>query len=115
MAKEVEFKNNRAEDKFFEFVELKPIIEQTETGIKIKVKIPDHSKQDLQLNLNGKEAVVNFNRRYIDNKKDDFGNVSRISKIETLSSRLQTGIHLDPKSVKASYQDGVMTYEIKKA
>ncbi|MES2525986.1 MAG: hypothetical protein V4598_02830 [Bdellovibrionota bacterium] len=115
MAKEVEFKNTRAEDKFFQFVELKPTVEQTETGIRIKVKVPDHSKQDLQLNLNGKEAVVNFNRRYIDNKKDEFGNTSRVSKIETLSTRLQTGIHLDPKSVKSSYMDGVMTYEIKKA
>ncbi len=115
MTKEVEFKNTRAEDSFFQFVEMKPTIEQTETGIRIKVKVPDHSKQDLQLNLNGKEAVVNFNRRYIDNKKDDLGNVSRVSKIETLSTRLQTGVHLDPKSVKSSYADGVMTYEIKKA
>lgn len=115
MTKEVEFKKTRAEDSFFQFVEMKPTIEHTETGIKIRVKVPDHSKQDLQLNLNGKEAVVNFNRRYIDNKKDDLGNVSRISKIETLSTRLQTGVHLDPKSVKGSYADGVMTYEIKRA
>jgi HSP20 family molecular chaperone IbpA len=115
MTKEVELKNNRAEDSFFQFVEMKPIIEHTENGIRIKVKVPDHSKQDLQLNLNGKEAVVNFNRRYIDNKKDELGNTSRVSKIETLSTRLQTGVHLDPKSVKSSYQDGVMTYEIKRA
>ncbi len=115
MTKEVEFKNTRAEDSFFQFVEMKPVVEQTEAGIRITVKVPDHSKQDLQLNLNGKEAVVNFNRRYIDNKKDDQGNVSRVSKIETLSTRLQTGVHLDPKSVKSSYADGVMTYEIKRA
>ena len=113
--KQVEFKNSRDQDPFFQFVELKPTLEHTENGIRIQVKVPDHSKQDLQLNLNGKEAVINFNRRYIDNQKDDQGNTSRISKIETLSTRLQTGIHLDPKSVKHSYQDGIMTYEIKKA
>ncbi len=115
MTKEVEFKNSRSEDPFFQFVELKPTVEVTETGVRIKVKVPDHSKQDLQLNLNGKEAVVNFNRRYIDTQKDDQGNSSRVSKIETLSSRLNTGIHLDPKSVKGSYSNGVMTYDIKKA
>jgi HSP20 family molecular chaperone IbpA len=115
MTKEVELKKHRAEDSFFQFVEMKPVIEHTENGIRIKVKVPDHSKQDLQLNLNGKEAIVNFNRRYIDNKKDELGNSSRVSKIETLSTRLQTGVHLDPKSVKSSYQDGVMTYEIKRA
>ncbi len=115
LTKKVDFKASRVEDPFFQFVELKPTVEQTETGIRIKVNVPDHSKQDLQLNLNGKEAVVNFNRRYIDTQKDDLGNSSRVSKIETLSTRLQTGIHLDPKSVKSSYQNGVMTYEIKKA
>lgn len=115
LSKEVEFKQSRQDDPFFQFVELKPTLELTETGVRIRVKVPDHSKQDLQLNLNGKEAVVNFNRRYIDNQKDDQGNSSRVSKIETLSTRLQTGVHLDPKSVKGSYQDGVMTYEIKKA
>lgn len=113
--KQVEFKNTRMEDPFFQFVELKPTLELTETGVRIQVKVPDHSKQDLQLNLNGKEAVINFNRRYIDTQKDAQGNSSRISKIETLSTRLQTGVHLDPKSVKHSYQNGVMTYEIKKA
>lgn len=115
MTKEVEFKNTRAEDPFFKFVELKPTLELTETGVRIQVKVPDHSKQDLQLNLNGKEAVINFNRRYIDTQKDEQGNASRVSKIETLSTRLQTGVHLDPKSVKHSYQNGVMTYDIKKA
>jgi len=115
LTKEVEFKNTRAEDPFFQYVELKPTLEHTETGIRIQVKVPDHSKQDLQLNLNGKEAIINFNRRYIDTQKDDQGNSSRVSKIETLSTRLQTGVHLDPKSVKHSYQDGIMTYEIKKA
>lgn len=114
LTKEVQFKQNRADDPFFQFVELKPKLEHTETGVRIQVKVPDHSKQDLQLNLNDKEAIVNFNRRYIDNQKDAQGNVSRVSKIETLTTRLQTGVHLDPKSVKHSYQDGVMTYEIKK-
>jgi HSP20 family molecular chaperone IbpA len=115
MTKEVDFKNSRADDPFFQFVEMKPSLEVTETGVRIQVKVPDHSKQDLQLNLNGKEAVINFNRRYVDTQKDDQGNSSRVSKIETLSTRLNTGVHLDPKSVKSSYQNGVMTYEIKKA
>lgn len=115
LTKKVDFKNSREQDPFFQFVELKPTLEQTEQGVRIQVQVPDHSKQDLQLNLNGKEAVINFNRRYIDTQKDEQGNSSRVSKIETLSTRLQTGVHLDPKSVKSFYKDGVMTYEIKKA
>ncbi len=115
LTKQVDFKNSRTEDPFFQYVELKPTLEVTEAGVRITVKVPDHSKQDLQLNLNGKEAVVNFNRRYIDNQKDDQGNSSRVSKIETLSTRLNTGVHLDPKSVKHNYSNGVMTYDIKKA
>lgn len=115
LTKEVEFKTSRTQDPFFQYVEMKPTIEHTETGIRVHVKVPEHSKQDLQLNLNGKEIVLNFNRRYIDTQKDAQGNSSRISKIETLSSRLQTGVHLDPKSVKPSFKDGIMTYDIKKA
>ncbi len=112
---QIELKAQRSQDPFYQFVELKPTVEKTETGVRIMVQVPEHSKQDLQLNLNGKEAVVNFNRRYIDNQIDQTGNKSRISKIETLSTRLQTGIFLDSKSVKSSYENGVMTYDIKKA
>ncbi len=112
---QIELKAQRSQDPFYQFVELKPTVEKTDTGVRIMVQVPEHSKQDLQLNLNGKEAVVNFNRRYIDNQIDQTGNKSRISKIETLSTRLQTGIFLDPKSVKSSYENGVMTYDIKKA
>jgi HSP20 family molecular chaperone IbpA len=83
--------------------------------VEIAVEIPEHSKQDIQLTINGKDAIVSFNRRYSDANKVEDGTINKISKVETFTSRLPTQHFLDAKSVKGTYENGVMNYVIKKA
>jgi HSP20 family molecular chaperone IbpA len=105
---------NRSDDPFYQFIELKPTLKEYEDRVEIKVEIPEHAKTDVQLTLHGKEAIINFNRRYDDTRKEA-GTSQSLHKVESFSTRLMTSHHLDQKSVKASYADGVMTYVVKRA
>jgi HSP20 family molecular chaperone IbpA len=115
LSREMTKSEQRLEDPFYQFTELRPTWQHTEDGVEIKVAVPEYSKQDLQLTTNNKEALLNFNRRYTDNNTSEDGISNKVSKIETFTAKIQTDIALNPKSVKSSYQDGVMTYIIKKA
>lgn len=115
LTKEISRTASRNEDPFYKFETLKPELSQFEDRVEVRVKIPEHSKQDIQLTINGKDAIVNFNRRYNDASKTPDGTINKINKVETFSTRLPTSHILDPKSVKSTFDDGVMTYVIKRA
>ncbi len=105
----------RNDDPFYKFETLKPRLKTFEDRVEVEVDVPDHSKQDVQLTLNGKEAIVSFNRRYSDASKAEDGTINKVNKVESFTTRLQSGHILDAKGIKSSYDNGVMTYVIKKA
>lgn len=105
---------DRSDDTFYSFTQLSPKLKTFADRVEISVPVPDHAKADIQLTTNGKEAILNFNRRYDDAQKLD-GVLSQLHKVESFTTRLQTDHHLDSKSVKSVYEDGVMTYTIKRA
>ena len=115
LTKEITKTASRLDDPFYKFDALKPRMTKFEDRVEIQVDIPEHSKQDVFLTTNNKEAIINFNRRYVDANRTPEGVINRINKVESFSTRLDTAMILDPKSVKSSYENGTMTYVIKKA
>ena len=105
----------RSDDPFFRFTKLNPVLTQHPEHIEVKIEIPEHSKQDLQVTTNTKEVVVNFNRRYDDTHSPSKGVVNKLHKVETYTTRLATDHILNPKSMTSDYADGVMTFTIKRA
>jgi HSP20 family molecular chaperone IbpA len=115
MAQELNKTKQRQDDSFYQFTELRPSWKKTETGIEVSVEIPEYSKQDLSLTTNNKEVILSFNRRFTDSNKSQEGTLNKVNKVESFTSRILTDVILDPKSVKANFENGVMTYQIKKA
>jgi HSP20 family molecular chaperone IbpA len=115
LTKEITKTANRNDDPFFKFETLKPKLKTYEDRVEVQVEVPEHSKQDVQLTINGKEAIVSFNRRFADASKEMDGTINKVNKVESFTTRLQTGHFLNAKSLKSSYDNGVMTYVIKKA
>jgi HSP20 family molecular chaperone IbpA len=110
----LEYHVSRSDDPFYKFTQLRPELKHFEDRIEIKVEIPDHAKSDLQLTTNDKEAILTFNRRHDDIRKE--GQITnKLHKVESFTTRLMTEHHLDPKSVKSSFENGTMTYVVKKA
>ena len=104
----------RADDPFYQFTELRPILQKFEDRVEVQVKVPEYAKSDISLATNNKEVILNFNRRYTDSKISE--NVkNKVNKVETFTSRIDTGEFLNARSVTSNYKNGVMTYIIKKA
>jgi len=106
---------NRSDDPFYQFSDLRPTMTTYPDRIEIRVEVPEHSKQDIQLSTNSKQAILTFNRRYNDSQKTENGTINKIDKVETLTTRLTADATLNPKKITSSYEDGVMTYVIPKA
>ncbi|MCM2351873.1 MAG: Hsp20 family protein [Bacteriovoracaceae bacterium] len=106
---------SKNDDPFYKFEALAPRLKQLEDGVEIQVDVPEHSKQDVHISFNGKEAIITLNRRYHDANKTENGTINKINKVESFTTRLQTAHMLDPKNVKSSFENGVMTYVVKKA
>lgn len=106
---------SKMDDNFYKFEALKPKMTQYPDRVEIQVDVPEHSKQDLRLTFNNKEAVLSFNRRYVDANKTAEGVINKLNRVESFTTRLATDAQLDTKSVKSSYENGTMTYIIKKA
>lgn len=115
LTKEIAKIAEKNDDQFYQFETLKPRLKQFKDHVEIQVEVPDHSKQDLQLTIHGKEAILNFNRRYNDASKSAEGTINKINKVETFTTRLPTDDALNARSVKSSYENGTMTYVIKKS
>jgi len=115
LTSELSLAENRASDPFYRFDALSPELQHFDDHVEIKLKVPEYSKQDLQLTLNDKVAILTYNRRYSDASRDSVGTINKINKIESFTTRLQTEYHLDPKSVQTKYENGVMLYTIKRA
>lgn len=106
---------SKNDDPFYKFEALAPRLKQTEEGAEISMEVPEHSKEAVTLSFNGKEAIVSLNRRYSDANKTQDGIINKINKVESFTTRLQTPDILDPKSVKSSYENGTITFTVKKA
>lgn len=115
LTREITKTSNRNDDPFFKFETLKPRLQYFDDRVEVKVDVPEHSKTDVQLTVNGKEAIVGFTRRFADANKDHDGTINKINKIESFSTRLKTDYFLDAKSLKTNYDNGTMTFILKKA
>ncbi len=115
LTQEIKKTADRNDDPFFKFETLKPRLAYFEDRVEVRVDIPEHSKEDVQLTVNGKEAIVGFTRRFADANKDLDGTINKINKIESFSTRLKTDYFLDAKSLKSNYENGTMTFSLKKA
>lgn len=105
---------DRSDDPFYKFEELKPKLTQHPDRVEVEVEVPEHAKQDLHLTLNNKEVVISFNRSYADNNRSMDGAFNKVSKVESFTTRMKTDHVLDAKSIKSSYNNGVMSYVIMK-
>jgi HSP20 family molecular chaperone IbpA len=115
LTREISKKASLQDDPFYKFESIKPQILENKDSVEIRVQIPEYAKKDLLLTTNGKEVVISFNRRFTDANKLSDGSINKVNKVETFTSRIPTNLNLDPKSIKSSFEDGVMTYIVRKA
>lgn len=105
----------RSGDPFFAFTDLKPEVREIPEGYEVKVKVPDYAKEEVLLSANTKELVLTFNRRHKDERKTADGGSERIDRVESTVNRIPVGSPLDPRKMTRTWEDGTLTFVVKKA
>lgn len=105
---------DKSKDSFYVPTELTPSLKKYDKYVEVQIPIPEHAQNDVFMTINNKTIIVNFNRRFEDQRSSD-GITSKVNRVESLVSKIDSGEHLNSKSVKKSYENGVMTYQIQKA
>ncbi len=115
LLKRVEADEARSGDPFFRFTELRPEVRELPDAYELKVKVPDYAKEEVLLSANTKELVLTFNRRHRDERKVEGGGVERVDRVESTVNRIPVNAPLDGRKMTRTWDDGTLTFVVKKA
>lgn len=113
--KRVNVAKERTADRFFEFTELRPTLTERPGSYVLKIKIPEYAKEEVMLTVNPKEMVLTSNRRHKAERKDEDGTIRKVDKVESLVSRIPVNSVLDARKMTKTFEDGTLTFTVKKA
>lgn len=115
LTQRVALEEQKAQDSFFSFTELRPTVTPTPEGYEVRLKVPDYAKEEVKLTTNLKELVLTANRRHQDERSSESGVVQKVSKVESLVSRIPVDQVLNSRKMTKEYVDGELIFRVFKA
>ena len=106
--------DDKLADHFYRFEQLPATLQENEQGVTLSVKVPPYEKSNVFLHVNGQQLRLSFSRR-VDQQLAQPDGTGRYARSESLSQEFKASQILDPKSVKQSYRDGVLTFSVARA
>ena len=105
---------NKLQDSFYHFEKLPATLTETPNGAILSIKVPPHEKNNVFLHIHGRELRLGFSRR-IEQSLADTGGMGRYARSESLSQEFRTQKIMDPRSLKQTYENGVLTFALQNA
>jgi HSP20 family molecular chaperone IbpA len=111
----VALEEQKSQDSFFKFTELKPTVTPTPEGYEVRVKVPEYAKEEVKLTTNVKELVLTANRRHQDERTSENGVQQKVSKVESLVSRIPVDHVLHARKMTQEWVNGELIFKVFKA
>jgi HSP20 family molecular chaperone IbpA len=105
----------KIEDQFYRMTLLDPQVTEGEKNYLVSLKIPEHERDLVSININQRKITLQMSRRFNEKVVDQTGDQHSSRRSETLSKSFHVSQILDPASVKQQYNNGILTFDIKKA
>jgi HSP20 family molecular chaperone IbpA len=102
-------------DPFYQIREIDPSIDESEAGVIVSVRIPEHEKESVMMSVDKRNLRMTMARRFNDQLVSEDGSVIRSGRSETLSKEWKVKDILNPKTIQQKYENGVLSFIIKKA
>lgn len=115
LTERVVLEEKKSHDPFFKFTELKPTVTPTPEGYEIRVKVPEYAKEEVKLTTNIKELVLTANRRHQDERTSEGGVQQKVSKVESLVSRIPVDHVLHARKMTQEWVNGELIFKVFKA
>jgi len=106
--------SDQLQDAFYRFEKLPATLTETADGVQLSIKVPPHEKNNVLLHIHGRELRLAFSRR-VEQKLADTGGQGRYARSESLSQEFTAPHILDPRSIKQTYANGVLTFTVRNA
>lgn len=106
--------SSKAEDSFYRIETLSPKIVETEKEFKVSLPVPEYERENVHLSVRGRGVKMTLTRRFADSFEEPDGSINRSTKNELFSREFPSKDLLNAKLVDQKYENGVLTYRIKK-
>lgn len=115
LRKEAKKEMDLNKDSFYHSFDLNPKIAKNKTndGYLVEIQIPEREAKNVKLTGQNRELRLTFNRDFKFQKQDEDGSRDQMSKVESYTSKIPVEYIIDAKSIKESYHEGKLTFEIK--
>lgn len=107
--------DGRSEDPFYRVEKLNPKLVEDLNTVTVHVPVAEYEKENVHLSTQGRSIKITLSRKYTDSLNAEDGSLNRSTRSELFSKELATADLLSPKNITQSYQDGVLSFKIKKA
>ncbi|MEI8348268.1 MAG: hypothetical protein WCG27_12430 [Pseudomonadota bacterium] len=101
-------------DPFYQISKVGPKLDVQEDHVVVSIQVPQHEKDGVILSVDGRNLRMTMARRFSERLPDIDGSVYRSQRSETVAKEWKVADILNAKSVKQKYENGVLSFVIKK-
>ncbi|MBC7429428.1 MAG: hypothetical protein H7336_12495 [Bacteriovorax sp.] len=106
---------SRETDPFYHLDQLSPKMMEDLKTVTISMPVVEYEKENVHLSTQGRLIKITLSRKYTDSLNAEDGTLNRSTRSELFSKELPTKDILNPKEITQSYEDGILSFKIKKA
>ncbi|EQC48593.1 Hsp20/alpha crystallin family protein, partial [Bacteriovorax sp. DB6_IX] len=117
VSKYSDFKNQtlgKLQDKFYHVTKLDPKVENKLDHYLVKIEIPEHEKELVNLTAQERDISISMTRKFTDKMTDQLGAKHKTRRSEVMNKSFQVPEIMDSASVVRNYDQGVLTFKIAK-
>lgn len=112
---EKKISENRVEDPFYRVETLNPKMTEDLKTVTIALPIAEYEKENVHLSTQGRLIKMTLSRKFTDNMTAQDGSLNKSTRGELYSKEFKTTDLLSSKEITQSFENGVLTFKIKKA
>lgn len=107
--------DDKTNDPFYRVDKLNPTMKEELNEVMVSLPVAEYEKENVHLSAQGRNIKVTLSRKYTDSIASPEGGIDRSTRSELFSKEFNVADLLSPKDIVQNYQDGILTFKIKKA
>lgn len=106
---------DKTNDPFYRVDKLNPTMKEGPSEVLVSLPVAEYEKENVHLSAQGRNIKITLSRKYTDSISAPEGGIDRSTRSELFSKEFNAIDLLSPKDIAQNYENGVLTFKIKKA
>lgn len=105
---------NKSDDDFYKIKELNPTLTDLEDSYEISLDVPEHEKENVRLTAHNRDITLSLTRKFSDSVESEDGSQNQSSRSEIFKKKITSTDLLNSREITQNYNEGRLTFNIKK-